>query len=508
MRVMATAMACSVITACGAGGADSTDSTDGSAAAGKADASATVRFSYGVGTSSLDPHLASSSYDVAVLDLVYDRLVSVNAKGELEPSLAESWDYAPDGKSLTLKLRQGVKFHDGAPFTAEVVKDNLERAQNLEGSRAAGDLTRVKKIEVTGEHEVRIDFSEPDAALVGSLARATGMVVSPKAFDKDLAREEAGSGPYTVDKYRPNSRIVLKRFDGHWADNAAAAARIIYEVQPDDTTRLNGLRAGEVDLTVLQEPQIAGAKNAGLTLEIKSTYGFVHMQLNRGRDFFADERVRRALSLAIDRDAIVEGVAFGHGTPAYQLFPEGAPAHDPGIEPDSFDPDEAKRLLADAGHTGLKFEAVTPTTHQNYAVAVQGQLADIGVDMAVKVVPNTQLIDTFYVQEKGDAIVTPVGPRPDPSQTFETFFAKDSVLNVGGNTPPETEGLLADARETVDEKERIEAFHKVSRLVAEKTLTIPLVHPVTVVATTDQVLGAQVQQLVVPVLRGVGLRAG
>lgn len=505
VRVVATAMACAMITACGAEGAGSTES---SAAAGEVDSSATVRFSYGAGASTLDPHLSSSSYEVAVLDLVYDRLVSVNAAGELVPGLAESWSYTADGSSLTLMLRQGVTFHDGTPFTAEVVKGNLERARTLEGSKAAGDLERVESVEVRGEHEVRIGLSEPDAALVGALSRATGMMISPAAFDKDLTREAAGSGPYRITQYRPNSRIMLERFEEHWDEAAAPAASLEYEVQVDDTTRLNALRAGEIDLTVLQEPQIEGAERAGLTLDIQSTQGFVHLQPNRGRAFFADARVRRALSLAIDRDAIVRGVGFGHGTPSYQLFPEGSPAHDPGVEPDAHAPDEAKRLLAQAGYEGLKFETITPTTHQSYAVAVQGQLAEIGVDMKVRVVPNTQVIDTFYVQQQGDAIITPVGPRPDPSQMFETFFAEDSVLNVGGNTPPETEGLLADARETVDEKQRVEAFHRMARLVAGKTLTIPLVHPVTVVATSDQVVGAQVQQLVVPVLRGVGLRAG
>lgn len=492
--------ACAVLAACGPGAAHES-------AGGRVDPNATLRFSYGVGTSSLDPHLTSSSYDMAVLDLVYDRLVSMGRDAKFGPGLATSWSYAPDGSALTFELRQGVVFHDGTAFNAQAVKANIERGKTIKGSQVAEDLARVERVEVLSDTEVRLDLSEPDAALIGTLSRSAGMMVSPAAFGKDLSREAAGSGPYTVVDYRPNSRIVFARFKKYWEPAAARAARIEYQIQPDDTTRLNALRAGEVDMTVLQEPQIAGAKSAGLKLGIKPTLGFVHMQLNTSRPFFTDKRVRRAISVAIDRDAIVQGVGFGHGSPAYQLYPEGTPAHDPGIKP-AHDADRARQMLAEAGQKRLSFEAVTPTTHQNYAVAVQGQLAEAGVEMKVRVVPNTKLIDTFYVRKEGDAIITPVGPRADPAQLYENFLGADSVLNVGKNNPPETAKLLAKARMTVDEGEREAAFHALARLVSDNALTIPLVHPATVVATSAKVDGAEVNPMVVPVLRGIGVRAG
>ncbi|MEU5845064.1 ABC transporter substrate-binding protein [Saccharopolyspora shandongensis] len=457
--------------ACGGINTEATGSASGGAGS-------TFRFAYSVGPSRYDPHRASSSFDNASLFPVYDRLVHLTTAAEPVPGLATGWQYTDGGKRLVFELRPGVRFHDGTPFDAAAAKANLDRARTLQGSTVASELKAVERVDVLGPMTVSLALAAPDSSLIGVFSDRAGMMVSPAAFnDPQLDLRPVGAGPYQIVSYSPNDRVVLRRFPGYWDPAAQRVESMAIVIQPDTTTRMNALRAGEVDAALLQGNQVAEARQYDLGVVGDVTLAFYHLQLNRTRAEFGDIRVRRALNHAIDRDAIIHGVLFGNGKPAAQPFPPGYYAHDPDLpDPYPYDPPKARQLLAEAGLAGgFEFEAIVPNSDPGTAVAVQEQLADIGVRMKIREVSSGEAADLFYGRQQGDAMVAPWGGRADPIQTLGLLYTGKGFSNPGGHTTPELEQLIGQARRTIDPAARTELLHQIDRMVLDQALDVPVV---------------------------------
>jgi peptide/nickel transport system substrate-binding protein len=501
-RFAAAALAVLLILTAGCGGINTEATGSASGGAGSA-----FRFAYSVGPSRYDPHRASSSFDNASLFPVYDRLVHLTTKAEPVPGLATGWQYADGGKRLVFELRQGVRFHDGTPFDAAAAKANLDRARTLEGSTVASELKSVERVEVLGPSTISLALTAPDSSLIGALSDRAGMMVSPAAFDDPrLDLRPVGAGPFQIVSYSPNDRVVLRRFPGYWDPAAQQVETMVIVIQPDTTTRMNALRAGEVDAALLQGNQVAEARQYELGVVGDVTLAFYHLQLNRTRSEFGDIRVRRALNHAIDREAVVHGVLFGNGEPAVQPFPPGYYAHDPNLpDPYPYDPQKARQLLAEAGLAdGFEFEAIVPNTDPGTAVAVQEQLADIGVRMNIREVSSSETADLFYGRQQGDAMVAPWGGRADPIQTVGLLYTGKGFSNPGGHTLPQLEQLIAQARRTIDPAARVELFHRINAIVVDQALDVPVVFADTEFGHAPRVTGLRSWLSNKPEFRGVG----
>lgn len=462
---------------------------------GEADPDATLRFAFASGVTRFDPHRATSSYDNTWLFPVYDRLVHMDPDGSAIPGLARAWSYGPDGAWLDLELRSGVVFHDGSEFDAEAVKANLERARSVRGSAVAAELAAIEHIEIRNDRALRLHLQWPDAALPLILSDRAGMMIAPAAFDDPrLDRRGVGAGPWRHVEFRMGNRSVYERFENHWDEQAAGVKRLELRLIPDETTRLNAVRSGQLDGTNLASLQIEQARLAGLVVESRVGVEFLHVHLNRSASHFGDRRVRQAMNHALRRQAIVDALGLGFGQASVQPFPESYAAFDPysGRHHYDYDPDRARALLAEAGLAdGFEFELIVPNISAFLPLyeAVSDQLASIGIRARARVLEGAQISERFFGAQESDAALVQWGGRPDPSQTIDLLFTPGAMPNPGAHSTPEIERLAAAARREIDPELRQEALRAATRAVTEEALGLVLSLPPATFALSPAVAG-------------------
>lgn len=485
---------CAPITPQGADGGGATRT--GPVAPEDLDPEATLRYADAVGPSRFDPHRSTIGQDIRFLSPVYDRLVHLSPQGEPIPGLATAWEWEDDGRALRMTLREGVTFHDGAPFDAEAVRANIERAKTVEGSSVATDLDSVSTVQVVDPRTVRLVLSEPNSMLPGLLSHRAGAMVSPTAFDNpDLDLAPVGTGMYRVREYRPNDTIFYERNPDYWDPSATGVRHLELRILPDDVTRMNALRTDEVDMALLSGRLVPEAEALpGMIVHRDVSLTYLVLYLNRARSEFGDPRVRQALNHAIDRSAIAQGIFFGAGRPTVQPFPESYFAHAPDYPGGHYryDPQRARQLLAEAGlPDGFEFEMLVTALGQYVQVgeAVQNMLAEIGVTANIRSVEAAQTADVYYREQQGDALVSQWGGRPDPSMTIELQFTSEGFSNPGRHTTPRLEQLHQQTLATLDPGARRAVIHETVGEIVEQGLQVPIVSDESVIATNERVAG-------------------
>lgn len=474
--------------------------------------SGVLRFAEHSSITTFDPHRAPSSWYNTMLFLTYDRLVHLDVDAEPIPGLAEDWEYAEGAESLDLFLREGVTFHDGEPFDAEAVKANIERATTIEDTAVGSELASVEETEVLDEHTVRLHLNTADSSLLGTLSDRAGAMVSPAAFDDPdaLDTQPVGAGMFVVNDYQEGVSASYEAYDDYWDPDAVQLSGVEMMIEEDSQTRWNALQSGQIDATTLAESRVEEAESAGFNVMTESTQAFYRLALNRSREVFEDERVRRALNHAIDREGLVEGVAFGHGEPTVQHIAEGLYGHDPELDIDTYeyDPDLARELLAEAGYEdGFSFEMIALTRKQEtqLAEAVQGQLAQVGIDAELRVMEASRLSDAWYVEEQSDAFVFNWGGRPEPTETLGLLFSPDSFFNSGGHSTNEFVELHAEALATEARDTRESILHDISEHFVDESLEVMLYHEQTPRVYSDDVAGWEVYASGKDEFRGVSV---
>ena len=462
------------------------------------DPDATLRIAHNFILTRFDPHRATSSYDNTWLFPVYDRLVHVDPDGNAIPGLASAWRFAEDGSHLDFDLRENVRFHDGTPFDAAAVAANIERGKTVTGTVVASELAKIEQVEILGEHAVRFHLSRPDAALPLILSDRAGMMVSPAAFDdRSLDRRPVGAGPFRLLEYRTGNRAIYERVDGYWDPDAQGVRRIELRYMPDEITRLNALRSGQVDMATLLALQVDEARLWGLNVVTRVGLEFTWMQLNRARSEFGDPRVRQALNHAVRREALVNALAMGYGQPSSQVFPPNYPAFDPESGTDAYphDPERARELLAEAGlPDGFTFEMIVPAAPAFGPLyeALEAQFRAVGIRMRPTIMEGTQISERFYAREEGDAALVSWGGRPDPSQTIDLLFTPGGLPNPGDHSTPGVQRLAAAARAEIDPDRRRILLQEAVREVTREALAVILWQSSATFAASDRVEGLEV----------------
>lgn len=493
-------------------GSDASTQNEAEAGDVDLDESATFRWGHNVGLSRFDPDLASSPSDGTHLFLTYDRLFHQSTEGEPTAGLAEDWEYQNDGMTFRLSLRDDVTFHDGEPFNAEVVKANLDRSRNIEGGTLQAEIESIEEVEVVDSHTVDLHLAYPDSTLPGNLSDRAGAMISPAAFDNDdLDENPSGSGMFEVVEYSPGDVIIYEAAEDYWDPDAVNVERFELNIMTDPSTRLNALRTGDIDGAVIGPSQFEQAEQAGLQMQVGEDMTWDRIQLNRTQAPFDDVRVREALNLAIDREALVESVYHGHGEATIQMFPAEHYAHNPDLESGvfDFDPERARELLEEAGlEDGFSFEALAAATQEGtrLAEAIQHMLSDVDIDMEVRTLPPGQLADAFYVQNSNDALISGGIPNADPMPVIGAVYT-ESFYNPGDHTTDEVQELFTDALTTIDSDERVEKIHTLlEQIYQEDILGVELVSPHVAHVLSEEVVGYE-RSLIIPDFRGVGLAA-
>ncbi|XVQ06356.1 ABC transporter substrate-binding protein [Spirillospora sp. CA-255316] len=467
-----------------------------------------LRAAYQYNPQSLDPATQTGSYAPVALGLIFDTLVRVGPDGALQPGLAEKWAFAADGSALTLTLRDGVKFSDGSALDAETVKTNLDRSRGKTFEKTAfkGDLSAISDITTSGRDVVlKIAKGAGGAELPAVLSDRPGMIASAASLARpDFDQKPVGAGPYKLVSFDPGAKLTVTRWDGYWDAAEKRNAGVELNFVKDSSARLRGLQSGQYDWATVDPAQLSEVGSAGLKTVAGQTLSYNRITFNRSRTWFADARVREALSLAVDRPALVKGLLFGAGKPAYQPFPANYWAADPAVTATAYDPDRAKRLLAEAGYpNGFQFEAVAANNPAAVQIAegVAAQLAKVGVKVRIRPVENSTV--TFYNEKRYDAWIGPWGGRADPAQTLSLQYTKGKLQNPGGTASKEIEDLAAKALIPGTDAERTTAIRALTAQVLKENLDIFLFFADNIQAHTGDLTGVRTWVNDKPQFRGV-----
>ena len=464
---------------------------------------------------SMDPHFHNLSPNNNVMEHLYDTLVNKDGNYRLRPGLAESWRNVDD-LTWEFRLRKGVRFHDGTEFTAADVVASLNRAPNVPKSPSSfGIYTRqIAEVQVVDPYTLRVRTKTPYPLLPNDLS--TIYIISAKhekatTEDFNAGRAINGTGPWRFVKWQLDDRIELTRNDTYWGPRAPwerATLRILVK----DPTRVAALLAGDVraieNVPTSDIARLSANKDLNVSRTISNRFIYLHMDSARDKsphvadaagkplekNPLRDVRVRRALSLAINRQAIADKVMEGAAVPTGQLLPPGLFGHVPSIKPPAYDPEGARKLLAEAGYPeGFTLTLHTPNDRyvndEQVAQAVAGMLAKIGVRTRVEAMPSAVFFSRANNLEFSFMLVgwsAATGEASSSLRSLVSTFDKEKgfgVSNRGRFSNAKVDQLTENGLGTLNDAAREKLFQAATEVAMSEVGVIPLYHQVGVWAT-------------------------
>ena len=376
----------------------------------------------------LDPTAGAASSIAEITQYnIYETLTKINPDGSVSPLLAESWEVSPDLKTYTFKLRKGVTFHNGERFTAAAVKFSYDRASGEKSTnkdkRTFANLTT----QVVDEYTVVILNQEIDPDLLFVLGQATAIIVEPKSADTN-ATKPIGTGPYKLDAWSKGATITLGAWPQYRNASAIRLRRAVFRFISDSAAQVAAMLAGDVD--VFPRVSARGVEqfksNPRYQVVISGSRAKTIVAMNERRKPLDDVRVRRAISAAIDRKAVIAGAVEGLGVPIGSHYVPGAFGYidTTGVNP--FDIEKAKKLMADAGvKTPLQLSMTLPPTPyaRHGGEIVAAQLSKIGIEVKLQNVEWAQWLSGTYTNKNYDlSIISHVEPFDLVNYTRSDYY--------------------------------------------------------------------------------------
>jgi peptide/nickel transport system substrate-binding protein len=451
----------------------------------------------------LDPTLSRTYVGRIVYASMCEKLYELDENLTIHPQLAaELPRFADGGKTVTIKLRPGVRFNDGTPMDAAAVKFSLDRHRTLAGSNRKSELTQVTEVDVVDPLTVRIRLSAPFSPIVGALADRSGMPVSPKqanALGEKFGTAPICVGPWTVTERISQDRIVLERAPHYFDPKQAQFEKIVFRVIPDDNVRLANLRSGDIDVMQRVAPtdaarlrkegkfEVIGATGMGydgITINIHNKTGKQAPRGDLGTPLANDPRVREALELSIDRTALNQVAWDGQYTPGCTPLAPVSPFADKTRTCPTRDVARAKQLLAEAGLAGgYAFELMIVNNPQQRRVGeiVQGMAKEAGLAISLRPV---EFASSLKEADAGtfQAFLIGWSGRVDPDANIHQFHSCGGSLNESNVCDEDIDALLNKARETSDLRERAELYKQALEKFGRRRNIIYLYHENHIVA--------------------------
>ena len=437
----------------------------------------------------LDPTLARTFVGRIVFAALCDKLFDIDENLAIVPQLATAYEWAPDNKALTIKLRSGVTFHDGEKMDAAAVKYSLERHKTMAGSNRRGELAPVASVDVVDPSTVRLNLSAPFAPLLAQLADRAGMIVSPKAAQAEgdkFGAKPVCAGPFKFVERVAQDRIVVERFPNYWNKGDIHIDRIVYLPIPDSTVRLANLRSGQLDFIERLAPSDVPQLKSDARFKIAkiTEIGYQGITINVGKSDIAqktalgrDPRVREAFELALDRDGIVQVVMDGEAVIGNQWVAPTNAFYAKNVPVPKRDVARAKALLKEAGVPNPEITLMTPTTAdgQRIAQVVQAMVKEAGFDVKIQSVEFATSLD---MADKGqfDAYVLAWSGRADPDGNIFSFDGCKQPLDYAGYCKPEVDDLLNKSRTARDPAERKKLYAELAAIVLKDRPIVYLYH--------------------------------
>lgn len=449
----------------------------------------------------LDPAQSRTFVGRIVYTAMCDKLVDVSPDLKIVPQLATEWNWSADGKELTMKLREGVKFHDETPLNAAAVVATIERNMTLPESRRKSELSSVEKIEATGDYEVKFTLKAPDVTLLAQLSDRAGMIVSPtaaKELGTNFGSKPVCAGPFKFVERVQQDRIVLEKFADYWDKDKVFIDKVTYLPIPDSTVRLANLRSGELDMIERLAATDAASVKSDATLTYADVVGIGYMAMyvniaNGARadnPFGKDKRLRQAFSLAIDREALSQVVFEGTAMAGNQPYPPTSPWFNKEIPVPTRDIAKAKELMKAAGHETLDIElqhANSPVVTQMMQV-VQSMVAEAGFNVSLKA---TEFATLLSEQTAGNFQLSRSdwSGRIDPDGNLHQFVTCEGGINDSKYCNAEVDKLLNEARASADEADRKQKYDAAGKILDDDLPIIYLGHQSWIWAIKKEVTG-------------------
>jgi peptide/nickel transport system substrate-binding protein len=469
--------------------------------------SATITWGEDRDLRTLDPRVTESRHEAQVIMQVFESLIFRDTDGKFYPWLADSWQYSPDGKSITFKLRRGVRFHDGTPFTAEAVKFTFDSIKNPKlGSKAAIDfLGPYAGTDIVDSHTVRVRWNEPFGPALTNLSNPWLLsIVSPsavkKAGDDGFAQRPVGTGPFKFVEWVPKVRVVLERNDEYrWAPRAfkhqgpARVRRLVIRIIPDASTRVAALEKGEIDVAD-QVPPVAVRSlrgNNSLNVLIGDVSGIpLSFLFNVAKEPLDDVNVRRAFIHAVNRPAIVQKVLFGTSKAAFGPITPTTPGYWAGVEQMyPYDPERAKKLLDEAGwkvgadgiraKDGKSLEVYLPWIFdRDVPTEVQAAVKAVGIKLNFEIVPPAKEDEIVLNNQYNIGGIRWVAV--DPSVMSVMLHSRNIpapgkyAFNWSRFSSEQMDRLLARADATVNPQQRNRVLAEIQKLAIEQAVMMPI----------------------------------
>lgn len=425
----------------------------------------------------LDPTAgAASAIGEVVHYNILETLTKIQPDGSIAPLLAQGWSVTPDNKTWAFKLRPGVKFHNGEPFDAQTVKFSFERAV-AQGSvnKDKAVFANIVNIASTDEHTVILTLKNPNPDFLFQLGQTTASIVEPKSAATNNT-QPVGTGPYRLDSWNKGSSVVLSRWDGHRDAKRVPLKRVTIRFISDTAAQVAALLSGDVDAF----PRVAAARSLAqfrsdrrFQVLIGGSRSKTILAINNKRKPLDDVRVRRAIAMAIDRKAVIEGAADGFGTPIGSFYVPGAPGYVDLTAVNAFAPDKSRALLKEAGvaaplELSLKLPP-TPYARQGGEV-IAAQLAKVGINAKLENLEWAQWLSGVYGQKAYDlTVISHVEPLDFGN------FARPGYY--WGYDSPQFNELWGKINTTADATLRSKLMADAQRLVADDAVAAYLYQP-------------------------------
>ncbi|PYN70112.1 MAG: hypothetical protein DMD90_01925 [Candidatus Rokuibacteriota bacterium] len=456
-------------------------------AQGSPEGQLTIAFDASIAPTFLDPAETSGiATPFAFLYAMHDALIKPLPGNNMAPCLAESWQESPDGLVVEFKLREGLKFHNGDPFTAEDVKFSFHRYR---GTSARQLHERVKAVEVVDPHRVRFVLHAPwpdFLAFYATPATGAAWIVPRKYIEKvgedGFKRQPVGLGPYRFVRMSPGVELVLEANEQYWRKKPSVK-RIVFKGVPDRTTRLAMLKAGDADIGYL----MVGVEGATIRADPKlrlvrvipsAVWWLEFPEQWNPKSPWRDRRVRLAANLAVDKHAINDAERLGFSRLTGSIIPS-VMEFALRIDPFPHDPAHARRLLTDAGYpNGFDAGDLTPLPpFTTMGEAVANDLAAVGIRSRVRIMERATYMEAWRAKKLQGVLVTVSAAPGNAASRLEAFVVSTGPYAYGGY--PDIDDLFRQQAQERDRKKREAMLHEIQRLMHERVMHGPIFEPAT-----------------------------
>ncbi|MCX7786639.1 MAG: ABC transporter substrate-binding protein [Spirochaetes bacterium] len=437
-----------------------------------------IRMALSGNPDTLDPQKTAGTLTFQVTKSIYDTLVEPDEKGNLVPALAEGWEFQDEGRRILFRLRKGVTFHDGTPFTSKDVAITLKRIQDKNtGSPHAAEYSQIERIDTPDPSTVILQLSSPSAPLLATLASGWSAILPAHLIESghDFGSKPVGSGPFRFKSWVRDNQILLEKNPSYWMPGKPKVVGVEFRIITERSIQVQGLLSGQLDVIDMYDaidlPLLQ--KNPNVKVEKVLTSLVMVLAMNTSKPPLSDLRVRQAINFAIQKQEVLD-VAYGGGVPVGTFMDASDPYYADYTSFYPYNPEKAKNLLKDAGvGTDRTLEMVLPQNFEPHVRAgqiYQEMLQKVGLSVKIRLVDWSTWISDVYRKANYDLTVIGHTGKLDPDSRLVNYGTDKTYVRW---VHPEVASLITKARSIVNPNERKALYHRVLEIMAKE---VPFVY--------------------------------